>query len=163
MKYIRTRDGIYERDKVDFGKQILISVAPKGTDEYKKLLVIDYTENEMILGYAIKNYCDTHHINCKDFMVFHNFKKEVIDNENILKQADTIEELCDELVVVQKDFHDLLNADTHCLQSLRKYYEINKIEVSIYGAIYTDKGLIYVAKMNDKGELILLWQSKNIW
>jgi len=73
------------------------------------------------------------------------------------KTADTIEELCDEFVVVQKDFHDLLNADTHCLQTLKKYYEINKIEVlGIYGAIWTDKGLIYVAKMNDKGELELL-------
>ena len=26
----------------------------------------------------------------------------------------------------------------------------------IYGAIWTDKGLIYVAKMNEKGELELL-------
>ena len=158
MKYIRTKNGIYERDKVDFGKQILISVAPKGTDDYKKLLVIDYTENEMILGYTMKNYCDTHHINGKDFMLSHNFKKEVIDNENIiLNKADTIEELCDEFVIVQKDFHDLLNANTHCLQTLKRYYEINKIDVlGIYGAIFTDKGLIYVAKMNDKGELELL-------
>ena len=27
---------------------------------------------------------------------------------------------------------------------------------NVYGAIWTDKGLIYVAKMNDKGELELL-------
>ena len=75
----------------------------------------------------------------------------------IIKQADTIPELCDEFVVVQKDFHDLLNADTHCLQTLKKYYEINKIEVlGIYGAIWTEWGLKYVAKMNDKGELELL-------
>ena len=77
--------------------------------------------------------------------------------EMVVKQADTIEELCDEFVVVQRGFHDLLNADTHCLQTLKRYYEVNKIEVlGIYGAIWTDKGLIYVAKMNDKGELELL-------
>ena len=28
--------------------------------------------------------------------------------------------------------------------------------IEIYGAIWTDKGLIYVAKMNDKGELCLI-------
>lgn len=28
----------------------------------------------------------------------------------------------------------------------------------LYGAIWTNKGLIYVAKMNDKGELELLWK-----
>ena len=33
---------------------------------------------------------------------------------------------------------------------------LNKIK-AIYGAIWTDKGLIYAAKMNDKGELELLW------
>ena len=30
------------------------------------------------------------------------------------------------------------------------------IDAVIYGAIWTSKGLIYVAKMNDKGELELL-------
>ena len=29
-------------------------------------------------------------------------------------------------------------------------------KIQIYGAIWTDKGLIYVAKMNKKGELELL-------
>lgn len=77
--------------------------------------------------------------------------------DEVIKIADTIEELCDELVIIQKDFRDLLNADTHCLQTLKRYYEINKIEVlGIYGAIWTNRGLIYVAKMNDKGVLELL-------
>lgn len=30
-------------------------------------------------------------------------------------------------------------------------------DYEIYGAIWTDKGLIYVAKMNEKGEFELLW------
>lgn len=34
--------------------------------------------------------------------------------------------------------------------------ENNYPTAQIYGAIWTDKGLIYVAKMNDKGELELL-------
>lgn len=68
--------------------------------------------------------------------------------KDIIKQADTIEELCDEFVSVWDEYHDVwatLN-EAVCLCS----------ESDIYGAIWTDKGLIYVAKMNDKGELELL-------
>lgn len=81
----------------------------------------------------------------------------LIPKEEVIAQANTIEELCDEFVIIQKDFRDLFNADTHCLQTLKRYYEINKIEIlGIYGAIWTDKGLTYVAKMDEKGELELL-------
>ena len=68
--------------------------------------------------------------------------------KDILKQADTIEELCDEFIGVGKaNEHDKLNGS-----SLKSYCNY----VDIYSAIWTDKGLIYVAKMNDKGELELL-------
>lgn len=84
--------------------------------------------------------------------------------------ADTIEELCDEFVAanVKCNYYRL----THICRE--KYYE-PKIPMyyvgehthdfvdnfinngnEIYGAIWTDKGLIYVAKMNEKGELELL-------
>ena len=148
MKYIRMEDGIYERDKVDFAKQILISVAPKGTDDYKKLFVRGYTEEELILGYSMKLYCNSHHINCKDFMASHDFKKEVIDNENILKSADTIEELCDEFVIVGSGWYQLVELK-------RARYNCDKGMV-VYGAIWTEWGLKYVAFINDKGEFKLL-------
>ena len=65
----------------------------------------------------------------------------------ILEQADTIEELCDEFVYHLKSGGKFI--DEQLVKS--DIYEI------VYGAIWTDKGLIYVAKMNDKGELELLW------
>ena len=65
----------------------------------------------------------------------------------IINQADTIEELCDEFVGIYKGKH---------IKSLSKDLWILKDCEVIYGAIWTDKGLIYVAKMNDKGELELL-------
>ena len=85
--------------------------------------------------------------------------------EDIIKQAETIEELCDELVIhnpnndgiYRKTFvydgrwETILNEE-HA-QFCTTHY---KQKVEIYGAIWTDKGLIYVAKMNDKGELELL-------
>ena len=71
------------------------------------------------------------------------------ENNNILKQADTIEELCDEFVY-------FINGMPFVTHKGEIHYVAKGIPVVIYGAIWTDKGLIYVAKMNDKGELELL-------
>jgi hypothetical protein len=65
-----------------------------------------------------------------------------------IKRADTIEELCDEFVGISDDKPQMLRFVPYaCAQ----YWN-----GGVYGAIWTDKGLIYVAKMNDKGELELL-------
>ena len=68
-----------------------------------------------------------------------------------LKIADTIEELCDEFV----DIYEYEKPSTALLTDIM-FFESYKNH-TVYGAIWTDKGLIYVAKMNDKGELELLW------
>ena len=81
---------------------------------------------------------------------------------DIIKQADTIEELCDEIVAVLKI--DLKGDRPYIVKSERpiefvkkcNYVGFEKALIDYYGAIWTDKGLIYVAKMNDKGELVLL-------
>jgi hypothetical protein len=85
-------------------------------------------------------------------------------NKNILKskviaQADTIEELCDEFVLFDKQFntHGLFDKKVITYEWLKSHIEIYQEKYfTIYGAIWTDKGLIYVAKMNEKGELELL-------
>ena len=72
-----------------------------------------------------------------------------------VKQADTIEELCDEFVMItnkpQVVYSDIKYNDL-AISRIRD----KNISVEIYGAIWTDKGLIYVAKMNDKGVLCLI-------
>lgn len=76
--------------------------------------------------------------------------------EEIIKQADTIEELCDEFDL----FYDTeeTEPDLTYRGGFNDLYFQNELKHSAkcYGAIWTDKGLIYVAKMNDKGELELL-------
>ena len=67
-------------------------------------------------------------------------------NSEIIKQADTIKELCDEFVMISDGKHKL---DIGC-------HSYGDKKIQIYGAIWTNKGLIYVAKMNEKGELELL-------
>ena len=75
-----------------------------------------------------------------------------INTRSIINQADTIEELCDEFVVIYKEMNGK--------HTVHKYNWLGKSEQKlgneVYGAIWTDKGLIYVAKMNEKGELELL-------
>lgn len=72
--------------------------------------------------------------------------------EDIIKQADTIEELIDEYVLVEKSARCFLNYDEITEDDLKLCLQ----DHDIFGAIWTDKGLIYVAKMNEKGELELL-------
>ena len=114
MKYIRTKDGIYEY--VDYDNECII---PMPIIKYKEQL--------------------THCAEC-----------------DIIKQADTIEELCDEFIgtreikkpIVQSSYVRLKS----CIYFLKKNIEIKEI----YGAIWTEWGLKYIAKMNDKGVLELL-------
>lgn len=82
--------------------------------------------------------------------------KYFVDSRHIIAQADTIEGLCDEFVVAYEDgsrivYSDLAWAKTKANASL----EFGHKSI-IYGAIWTEWGLKYVAKLNDKGELELL-------
>jgi hypothetical protein len=91
-----------------------------------------------------------------------------IPDEEIVAEADTIEELCDEFVYKNRKYNKFIgkvkaNEGKDYIKLEDKYgFETDNILVGlinwnlIYGAIWTDKGLIYVAKMNEKGELELL-------
>ena len=79
--------------------------------------------------------------------------------EEPIREADTIEELCDEFVVFDKEQPNGKLLYYKGFENLKKEFidfEKDKEKVVVYGAIWTDKGLIYVAKMNDKGELELI-------
>lgn len=81
-------------------------------------------------------------------------------------QADTIEELCDEFIIVLEtaDGQKIYSINYNLCEALKDKDLIIKVvrekdlkyDFNIYGAIWTDKGLIYVAKMKDKGELELI-------
>lgn len=88
----------------------------------------------------------------------HLYNKSKIQTD-ILKQADTIEEVCDVFVKRSNEpgnpFFDI-GYSTIVLDLKFEEYKSLFDHYNYYGAIWTDKGLIYVAKMNDKGELELL-------
>lgn len=92
----------------------------------------------------------------------------IIHKDEVIRQANTIEELCDEAVAIYPDgSHDncsvmhIVDNNEFCeavygclsvsVDDLKKDYECYKI----YGAIWTEWGLKYVAKLNDNGRLEL--------
>lgn len=75
---------------------------------------------------------------------------------DIIAQSETIEELCDEFVIEFFASEVLVQVRYAEFQWAEEEFESDKKE-TLYGAIrVAGKGLIYVAKMNDKGELELL-------
>ena len=86
--------------------------------------------------------------------------RKFIRNGN--KLADTIEELCDEFVLEHPLFAPNCKTLYHSLEKAKNGIKKHNDDAhklypfTIYGAIWTSKGLIYIAKMNDKGELELL-------
>lgn len=115
MKYIRTKDGIYERDKV-------------------------LCDEKFVYKYEVRPIWQINQ-----------------ESQEIVAQANTIEKLCDVFVCLgSAEYQKYVK---HSLkEALQKKEWLKRIgyACNIYGAIWTDKGLIYVAKMNDEGELELL-------
>lgn len=101
----------------------------------------------------------------------------IIKEKDIDREADTIEELCDEFVykrtlstgkVIYETFERIdreHHADDEFCRLVspreddypdRQGIALEQVKNGVYGAIWTEKGLIYRAKMNEKGELELL-------
>ena len=71
---------------------------------------------------------------------------KIVYGSEVISQSESIEELCDEFV-----FEETYPS------GLKRHIITEDVAVGTqFGAIWTDKGLIYVAKMNDNGELELL-------
>ena len=83
-----------------------------------------------------------------------------VPKSTITAKADTIEELCDEVVVKEtwRDKPIVIQAGGcgNRFDCARGLYLGKPTTESIKGAIWTKEGLTYVAEMNSKGELELL-------
>lgn len=142
MKYIRTKDGVYEV-----------------TDKQYDLLCGNLTEEEK------DKYKNITSISVGDFKEG-TYKSIFI--KDIINQSENLEELCDEFVMThyfpETNYtkHEVLKEDKDLMikaVSLKKQHNEDKDlknEFNIYGCIWTDDGLIYVAKMNNEGKLELI-------
>lgn len=121
MRYIRTKDGIYEVISSNCGWEIPV-----------------YANND--------------------------FGEKYIQEDDIIKQADTIEELCDVYIEEYLDYKSvILKSDLYRGEdgSWRKEIGLPEHKIKIYGAIWVidNNGaptLKSVVKMNENGELELL-------
>ena len=80
------------------------------------------------------------------------FDCDVILKRQIIKQSENLEELCDRFVVIDKETKEVRNIVTFLAYA--KLWSPCKYD--IYGCIWCEWGLKYVAKMNDKGNLELI-------
>ena len=78
----------------------------------------------------------------------------------VIAQSENLEELCDQIVYNGYLYQNKITWDGRLIED--SFEELDDpitdemIKEGIYGAIWTDKGLIYVAKMNESGELELI-------
>ena len=76
----------------------------------------------------------------------------VILKYQVIKQSENIEELCDRFVVMDKETKEVMSIVT--------FLEYAKLwahcKYNIYGAVWCEWGLKYVAKLDDKGDLELI-------
>lgn len=83
-----------------------------------------------------------------------------IEEKDILKQADTIDELCDEFVLYDDHFktYGVFDKKIINFKWIQDHIEIyNFKELTIYGCIWTSKGLIFVSEYNkEKGKMVLI-------
>lgn len=136
MKYIVTKDGR------------IIDLNSKQVSSYEiiddKTAVDKYGE---ISGFICVYYYDE---DIGEHIEYDGKGSRSMDNwylKDIVKQADTIEELCDGYVVESDDGwygFKIINFAKQDYHIRERYQEQNII---LYGFIKTDKGLIYVAKM----------------
>lgn len=78
-----------------------------------------------------------------------------LEETDIIKEADTIKDLCDGFYIDYKPAFDQIGICKGFEYFKNQWYHFEK-KPNAYGFIKTDKGFIYVAKLNEQGELILL-------
>lgn len=167
MKYFRNNNSVYDLEKeIELLKSQAIhninekcdymyddfyneeDLTPTQIEEKRKnninSLIVEKGKNEN--GFYI-------FVDCEDMdecCVGKNYGKVIIYGE-------TIEKLCDEFVV-EYNAGDKIDHLTYYSKDRMNFIWEGKEDriLAIYGAIWTEKGLIYVAKMNEKGELELL-------
>lgn len=123
------------------------------------------TKDEIWEIMEIKSDYEKTYYHCK-----HNLIGKRFEEINIIKQADTIKELCDEFILFDKDnlVYVPIDIDFYSKEYIFKYADGDYTEMTkiadtdeIYAAIWTkgNKGepiLKSVAKLNDKKELELI-------
>ena len=108
--------------------------------------------------YKVSHYNDWATHKRKGATLIDGDKTSYIKNENIINQSENLEELCDGFYIDEGNEFSFYEENIY--EDFEEAKEVFKKEFddtsNFYGFIKTQRGLIYVAKMNDKGELELI-------
>ena len=80
------------------------------------------------------------------------YEEDVILKKQVIKQSENLEELCDRFVVMDKETKEVMDI-VYFLEYAKLW---SYCKYNIYGAVWCEWGLKYVAKLDDKGELVLI-------
>lgn len=92
------------------------------------------------------------YIKTQDGIYTWDYPIETLIGSEIMAGADTIEDLCDGLIVENKENHSWFFMGIAEFKAKKEHL----LNWTYTAFIKTDKGLIYVAKMNENGDLELL-------
>ena len=81
---------------------------------------------------------------------------DVILKKQVIKQSENLLELIDEFVVIRDGTKTKQLVRTDNIEYLKEMMKEDKRIVEVKGAVWTEKGLKYVTKLNDKGSLELI-------
>ena len=83
-----------------------------------------------------------------------------ITKDQVINQSENLEELCDQIVYNGYLYQNKITCDGSLVEDsfeeLEEPITDEMIKEGVYGAIWTNKGLIYVAKINESGDLELI-------
>ena len=80
------------------------------------------------------------------------YEEDVILKKRVIKQSENLEELCDRFVVMDKETKEVIS-----IVSFLAYAKLwSYCKYNIYGAVWCEWGLKYVAKSDDEGKLELI-------
>lgn len=164
MKYIRTNYGILDVNNTNKCIFVIRDNSTKESDDFRYVSYLwDNWRNYFLIDYQ---NCMLFSYNSAQNLIS-DLMKENLDYQNLVIelspyykdciQADTIKELCDKFVITFNDKSlepkQFKNFET-ALEFLKECDV--KYNPELKGAIWTDEGLIYVAKLNENGVLVLI-------
>lgn len=155
MEYFRTKDGVYGVKELE--KQLKKELSDKIDS-----LAYDY-EPELLpsledfdIRISVENDELVYEVSYSGPSEKYYGHLEIGENlGKIINQANTIEEVCDECVIIDNN-HELPYTRPTGFDDLPKDARAPWFIGEVLGAIWTEWGLKYVAKLNEKGEWELL-------
>ena len=162
--FIRTKDGIIDTDNTNKCIYVIRDNSIKKSefryvsylwDNWREYFLIDY-QNCALFSYNSAQIFISDLM--KENLKYQNLVIELSPYYKDYNQSDNLAELCDGFYI-DKCKEEFLYDEIfdECWHDFNPYFKAcAKNGIDVYGFIKTDKGLIYVAKMNENGGLVLI-------